>query len=204
MRVCVVLLGLLLFPAPVLAIGFERCTKEQIGFATAAVHGAREIALASAAAVGDTPQFARWFGTFQPDAADSVRAGMKAVDRALRRDDLRLICLLPGLDGCATDTYANVLADQPYRVNLCSAFFAQPSMQGIVPGSGEFDNVTREGTIIHEISHFEVVSGTEDHCYTRSVCPGMARTDPNLAIENADSFQYFAEDVVLTRQGRFD
>lgn len=204
MRLILPTMMALLCPAPLLAMTFERCDKAQIAYATAAVEGARDLALIAGAAVGDTPIFARWFGTFTPAHAEQVRTGMKAVNRALRADQLHLVCPAVGLDGCDIDIFANVMSDEPYRINLCSAFFSLPTMTGVVPTSSAFDSGTREGTIIHEVSHFDVVAGTEDHWYTRTDCAENAKSDPRLAIENADSFQYYSEDVLLTRQGRID
>jgi peptidyl-Lys metalloendopeptidase len=48
---------------------------------------------------------------------------------------------------------------------------------------------------VHEISHFLRVARTDDHCYSRPVCQQMAREDAARAIDNADSYQYFTEDV---------
>ena len=140
-----------------------------------------------------------------PTAARTPRwcaRGLKAVHRALGLADLHVICPAAQTDGCTIDTYAWVQPDRPYDLNLCAAFFGQPTMLGIVTTSAAFDTGTREGTIIHEVSHFIAVAETDDNCYTRDVCTDMAKTDPLLAIDNADSFQYFAEDVVLARQGR--
>ena len=82
-------------------------------------------------------------------------------------------------------------------INLCPSFFAMPGVAGIVAGGVSFETGTREGTIIHEVSHFEAVAATGDHCYGRSDCAVMARRDPGLAVRNADSYQYFVEDVAL-------
>ena len=54
---------------------------------------------------------------------------------------------------------------------------------------------SREGTLIHEMSHFNVVADTEDWCYGRSTCSAKARGNPTAALGNADSVQYFAEDA---------
>ena len=204
LRLICVLSAFMLLPGAAKALNFDRCEKAQIAYATAAVLGAQELARAAGAAVGDTPTYQRWFGAFSATNAEKVRAGLKAVDRALGRDDITLVCPAPGENGCAFDTYANVMPNRPYSVNLCVAFFTQPTMGGVVPTSPAFDSGTREGTIIHEVSHFDIVAGTEDHCYTRSICSLFAKANPGLAINNADSLQYFAEDVVLGAQGRLD
>jgi peptidyl-Lys metalloendopeptidase len=186
------------------AAQFQRCGKAEISFATDALVEARILAMTAAAAAGDTPDFAHWFGPYSPSRGETLRAGLKAIDRALRDPELTLVCPAPGEDGCSFGTYANVFPDRPYVINLCASFFGQPTMAGVRTASAAFDSGTREGTLIHEVSHFLVVAGTDDHCYGREVCAEMSKTAPDLALRNADSFQYFAEDVVLRREGRLD
>lgn len=196
-----VLSVLLAFAAsPGAAMSFERCSKVEIAYATAAVDGAREVIMRASARVGETAEYLRWFGDWHPVRAETVRANLKSVDNALDSNDLVLVCPNVGEDGCALGTYANVLPDRPYRVNLCAAFFQMPTMQGIVASSMAFDTGTREGTIIHEVSHFLRTAATDDHCYTRTDCSRMAEIDPVAAIDNADSYQYFAEDVLFAWQ----
>jgi hypothetical protein len=48
------------------------------------------------------------------------------------------------------------------------------------------------GIIIHELSHFQDVGNTEDHGYDED-CVGMAKDEPEKALFNADSFQFFIE-----------
>ena len=193
---------LMVLGLPAAAMQFERCTKSEIAFASAAVDGARDVITRAAGHVGPTPEYERWFGPFRADLGEEVRAGLKAVDRALESEDLVLICPNTGEDGCDAGTYANVWPDDPFRVNLCSAFFGQPTMEGILSTSMAFDTGTREGTIIHEVSHFIRAAGTDDICYTRTDCSEMARTDSESAVRNADSFQYFAEDVVFAMRAQ--
>jgi len=50
---------------------------------------------------------------------------------------------------------------------------------------------TTVGTTIHELSH--LVAGTEDYAYGRDGCETLAKTSPDRAIKNADSYQYFCE-----------
>lgn len=193
---------LLISPAVLAAQTFENCDKAQIAYAQAAADGAAVLAQSAAAAVADTPEFHRWFGRYDPDSAEAVRMGLKAIHVAALREEVRLVCPELGDDGCDFGTYANVWPDEPYVINLCHAFFGQPTMAGVVTTSHVFESGTREGTIIHELSHFTILAGTDDHCYGREVCTAMARTQPDLGRDNADSYQYFSEDVVLARQGR--
>ena len=189
---------ILLQTLPVAAQTFENCNKSQIAYATEALEGAEAIVVRAAALVGDTPEYAVWFGRFSKGNAEHVRATLKAIGAALRSDRLKAVCPRIGEEDCTVSTYANVWPDSPYVVNLCPAFFRMPSMIGVVRTSSAFDSGTREGTIIHEVSHFEVVGGTDDNCYGREVCSEMARTDVSAAIDNADSYQYYAEDITFT------
>lgn len=53
--------------------------------------------------------------------------------------------------------------------------------------------MAQSGTLIHESSHFTSNGGTDDHTYGQSSCKSLAISDPNSAIDNADSHEYFAE-----------
>ncbi len=190
-------LWLLLQALPAAAQSFENCNKTQIAYATEALDGAEAIVVRAAALVGDTPEYATWFGVYSKANAEHVRRTLKSIGAALRSDQLKAVCPRIGEEDCSVSTYANVWPDSPYVVNLCPSFFRMPSMIGVVRTSSAFDSGTREGTIIHEVSHFEVVGGTDDNCYGREVCSDMARTDIAAAIDNADSYQYYAEDITF-------
>ena len=68
-------------------------------------------------------------------------------------------------------------------------------MSGLRPGAETSNNGTREGTIIHEISHFNIVGRTEDNCYSREYCAEMATGNAYAVVRNADSYQYYTEDI---------
>jgi peptidyl-Lys metalloendopeptidase len=191
------LLVLLWLPGLAAAATFERCTKAQIAQAADALDGARALTVAAAGAVADTPEFGRWFGRWDADRAADVRETYLAIDAVLGAEALHVVCPPVGLDGCTVSVFANVWAHEAFRVNLCPAFFGMPGIAGVVEGSFVFETGTREGTIIHEVSHFDAVAATSDHCYGRTDCTVMARRDPDRAVRNADSFQYFAEDLAL-------
>ncbi|ELU38680.1 hypothetical protein AG1IA_07291 [Rhizoctonia solani AG-1 IA] len=53
---------------------------------------------------------------------------------------------------------------------------------------------SKAGTIIHELSHF---TGTVDHVYGEVGSLDLARSSPSLAIGNADSHMYFAENSAM-------
>lgn len=172
------------------------CSPAQGAIVRAALDQAKSLTITAAAAVDDTPEYARWFGTYSDRKAETVRATLKAVVRAIRTGGVSLQCDSLRDQGCGVDEYAWVYAHEPYQIYLCPAFFDMPPLAALRPGTRASDNGTREGTLIHELSHFRSAGGTKDHCYARRDCARMAQTDPARAIENADSYQYFIEDVI--------
>ncbi|SHJ21078.1 M35 family metallo-endopeptidase [Wenxinia saemankumensis] len=182
-------------PAPARAVTYETCTKAEQAEIAAAASGAMEMAQAAAAAVRDDDTFARWFGRYSDRNAETVRRNLKAVHDAISLDEINVRCINEGFEGCKDGTYAYVFREEHYHVHLCPSFRLLPAMFDFDAADPRMENGTREGTIIHELSHFVVIAGTDDHCYARGPCSDMARRDPFSAIRNADSYQYFAEDV---------
>ena len=175
---------------------FENCSKPDQKLADAAIGGSLELAQRAAAAVGNTDQYLAWFGAFNRNRQEVVRANLKSIHAELRADEVKAICLGPQDVDCKDGTYAYILYDRPRVIHLCPSFFTMPSMEDARSGAGDLENGTREGTIIHEMSHFPFTANTGDECYSRTDCGNMAR-DAERAITNADSYQYFAEDVLL-------
>lgn len=54
-------------------------------------------------------------------------------------------------------------------------------------------HVLQGGTLVHESSHFTQNAGTGDHVYGQDGCKSLAISDPDSAVDNADSHEYFAE-----------
>ena len=74
---------------------------------------------------------------------------------------------------------------QPYKIYLCGAFWSAP-----LTGTD-----SRAGTLVHEMSHFNVVAGTDDWAYGQTAAKALAISDPVKAVDNADSHEYFAENT---------
>lgn len=175
---------------------FERCTKVEIEVIQAAIDGAEVLALNAAGAVGDTDVYRRWFGPYSPRNGEQVRNALKAINDALSESVVHARCGNLDEEGCkGGETYAWVYRTEPFRINLCPNFFEMPVMFEYDSTDSRMENGTREGTIIHELSHFGVVADTDDICYSRGFCSDLARRSPGEAIRNADSYQYFAEDI---------
>lgn len=71
-----------------------------------------------------------------------------------------------------------------HKIYLCGKFWLSPQEDG-------WD--TKWGVVLHELSHFDDIRGTEDHTYGLSSCRTLAATNPSYAIDNADNYEYFAE-----------
>jgi peptidyl-Lys metalloendopeptidase len=78
-----------------------------------------------------------------------------------------------------------VYPSQPYTIYVCKAFWSAP-MTG---------TDSKAGTLVHEMSHFTVVAGTDDWVYGQAGAASLATSDPAKAIDNADSHEYFGENT---------
>lgn len=176
---------------------FANCEKVEIAAIEAAITGAHDLALQAAVQIGETPEYIRWFGGYSRRNAEVLRRNFKSVYSAIRTQPITGQCLNSWESSCKGGTYAFINRARPFYINFCPPFFRLPTMIGVSPTDSAMENGTQEGTIIHELSHFEETANTDDLCYSRSECMEMARTDPVGALRNADTYQYFAEDVIL-------
>lgn len=120
-----------------------------------------------------------WFGTYSSTRWNTVKSNFVAIKDAIDNKPLVFDC------SCNDNYYAYVYPTQPYKVYLCNAYWAAPT-------SG---TDSKGGTIIHELSHFNVVAGTDDIVYGQSGAKNLADRNPKRAIKNADSHEYFAENT---------
>jgi peptidyl-Lys metalloendopeptidase len=119
-----------------------------------------------------------WFGTYTSSRYATVRTHFTNLKSALSSQPYTFDC------SCTdSGTYAYVYPTQPYRVYLCGAFWSAPNT----------GTDSRAGTLVHESSHFNVVAGTDDWAYGQTAAHNLANSNPNHAIDNADSHEYFAE-----------
>jgi hypothetical protein len=87
--------------------------------------------------------------------------------------------------GCNESYYAYVYPNQPYKIYVCKAFWSAPLL----------GTDSKGGTLVHEMSHFTVVAGTDDLAYGQSAAGQLAVSDPVKAVNNADSHEYFGENT---------
>ncbi len=184
------------FAAPVLA-DYRNCNAQQ----QSDIEKARVNAFdaLSAATVQITPQngaYRTWFGRWNAVDAKFVRATISALKNHIRTSKITFVCESRGSGSCEGGTYAFVYPNDSGTIYLCPPYFELPSLSDAT-FLEVFNSGTRGGTIIHEMSHYDEVGDTADHCYNRDSCGDFARISPNRAAHNADSFQYFAEDTYL-------
>jgi peptidyl-Lys metalloendopeptidase len=126
-----------------------------------------------------TARYVEWFGTFTTLRHDIVEANFTAISDAWDNAGVTFDC------GCRQPYYAYVYTNQPYTIYLCKYFW-------LAPLSG---TDSRGGTLIHEMSHFDIVAGTDDIVYGQDGARDLADSNPADAIRNADSHEYFAENT---------
>jgi peptidyl-Lys metalloendopeptidase len=132
---------------------------------------------------GVSDRYTWWFGPSSSSNVNTVRNNFNAITDAFANKAITIDC------GCKKQYYAYVYSNQPYRIYVCRAFWSAP-----LAGTD-----SRGGTLIHEMSHFTVVAGTEDWAYGQSAAHDLALTNPLRAIDNADSHEYFAENTPARR-----
>jgi hypothetical protein len=127
-----------------------------------------------------SPRYNTWFGAYTETRFDQVQSQYQDIGKALAQETIRFDC------GCEeVGVFAYVYPSRPYNIFLCPAFSAAN-----IDGTD-----SRAGTIIHELSHFTILGGTDDHVYGQRGAQALASSDPNRAVGNADSMEYFAENT---------
>jgi peptidyl-Lys metalloendopeptidase len=124
------------------------------------------------------PRYTTWFGAYSSGNYSKIKSNFAAIGDALNNKPLTFNC------GCTSTAYAYVYPTRPYEVFLCKAYWNAPT-------SG---TDSKGGTTIHELSHFDVVAGTDDLAYGQTACKKLA-SNAKRAIKNADSHEYFAENT---------
>jgi peptidyl-Lys metalloendopeptidase len=124
-------------------------------------------------------RYSGWFGAVDATRSSTVAHHFLAIKDAFASKPVTVDC------GCNESYYAYVYPNQPYKIYVCKAFWSAP-MTG---------TDSKGGTLVHEMSHFTVVAGTDDLAYGQSAAGQLAVSDPDKAIQNADSHEYFGENT---------
>ena len=162
--------------------GTGTCSNTQLNKLDSALSAAQGIA-ADAYAYLSGPQnasslrYTEWFGEFSSSRWNTVESNFQAISSALDNAPVEFDC------SCNQNYFAYVYPSQPYKIYLCRAFW-----RAATNGTD-----SKAGTLVHEMSHFNAVAGTDDVTYGQNSCRALADSSPNSAIRNADSHEYFAE-----------
>lgn len=124
-------------------------------------------------------RYATWFGALDAARGAKVSSNFTAIKDAFENKPVKIDC------DCDEPYFAYVYPARPYTVWVCKAFWA-----AAVTGTD-----SRGGTLLHELSHFDVVAATDDHVYGQAGAADLARSAPERAIDNADSHEYFGENT---------
>jgi len=124
-----------------------------------------------------TTRFTTWFGTYTSTRHSTVQSHFSAISGGSFSSFT--------YDCTCTDsgTYAYVFPDDYGHIYLCGAFWNAPTT----------GTDSKGGTLIHECSHFTRNGGTDDYVYGQSGAKSLAISNPDEAVFNADSHEYFAE-----------
>lgn len=168
---------------PVKRANYNGCSPEQEStLATAQVNAQKLVAESLAylrAHTSATTRYTTWFGEYTDARHATVEGHYAALDgRSYAAGAYDCDCK-------EADTWAFTHADTPDEMTLCGLFWTSPPT-----GTN-----SQAGTLVHEATHWDVVAGTGDHEYGQEDCQQLAKDDPDLAIDNADSYEFFSENT---------
>lgn len=158
------------------------CSSTRITALTTAYASARTMASSALSYLTNTtpsgtPRYTTWFGAYTSTRWSTAKSHFTQISSKLSNEVADCTC---------TDSaYAYVYPTQPYKIYLCNAFWSAPNT----------GTDSRAGTLIHEMSHFNVVAATDDNAYGQTACKNLAKSSPTRALDNADSHEYFAENT---------
>jgi peptidyl-Lys metalloendopeptidase len=151
--------------------GFSGCTSSQQSAIKAAVGPGRSLASGAYYAVGNTSRYKTWFGTYTSSRASFVKSSFAKIYNSFGHSWTYNCINKPGV-------YAYVYPSRPYQVWVSTPLFGT--------NTRFFGSV-----LLHEASHWNINGGTNDYAYYGD-CLQLAKTSPDRAIHNADSYRQFA------------
>jgi peptidyl-Lys metalloendopeptidase len=180
---------------PRVSLSFDQCSPDQINALTdahdratqLAAYGSFELFL-GALSGKPNPPYLTWFGAYDKTRYDQVSNNFNVIYGVLAHEQsLRIICADRNEDNCypLSNVAAFVYPAFAYDVYVCPLYWTLP------PAGTD----SQADTLVHEVSHFDVVAKTSDFAYGTGSCLWLATNDPVKAIANADSYAYFSDAV---------
>jgi len=170
-------------PPPPGGNSFNACTVDRQSLLVSARNQAKAYATNAASYLNGNNQglrYTTWFGVFNAGRHDTVTDNFNAISSAMNDAGITFDCTCK-----QKNVYAYVYSNEEYNIYLCGAFWSAP-----LSGTD-----SKAGTLIHEMSHFDVVAGTDDVIYGQTGAKNLAISNPDDAIRNADNHEYFAENT---------
>jgi peptidyl-Lys metalloendopeptidase len=164
------------------SLSFNKCTASQSATITTALDAGLTMVTDGGNYLGagkTGSRYTHWFGSNDATRYATVKAHFVALKDAFANKPVTVDC------GCKKTYYAYVFPNQPYTIYVCKAFWSAP-MTG---------TDSKGGTLVHEMSHFTAVAGTDDWVYGQAGAASLAVSDPAKAIDNADTHEYFGENT---------
>lgn len=127
-----------------------------------------------------------WYGVFDQGRYNEVTGDYNNISGNLLSNTVTYN--LTG-DGCASDDFAYTHKGDD-TVWLCDLY----------KSADQIGIDCKFGTLVHEWSH--AVDSTDDNAYGEAACQKLANDDPQKAVDNADSHEYFAENNTLSNYGK--
>lgn len=164
-------------------LSYSKCTTTQASQVAQAVSVATSYAGGALTYLGGSPsatqRYTTWFGSYSSSGWSTAKSHFTSIADAFNTKPITVDC------GCKQNYYAYVYPTKPYVIYVCKVFWQAP-----LSGTD-----SKGGTLVHEMSHFNVTAGTDDWAYGQSAAKSLAISNPTNALDNADSHEYFAENT---------
>jgi len=130
--------------------------------------------------------FRKWFGNYTQEKREKILDIMRGIMQEKICKTYHISQNHPIPTG--NDVYAYIITSRNYdrAIYLKNLFYTLP----------EYGLNSQYGTFIHELSHG--YGDTEDHRYGFQDCLRLAITRPDLAVENADNYQFYIEEKIFS------
>ncbi|KAI0676265.1 hypothetical protein C8Q78DRAFT_1073095 [Trametes maxima] len=171
--------------------GYEPLILKAVEFARTYLDDA--VAALAADPGGTSERYRRWFGESDAERYAVVRDHFARVRAGSTWDAWTYRCEPVDDADCLSGDgrFANAYVDKDVFgvIHICEGFFDRPLLGGHSMAS----------IMVHEATHFDALGGeaggTDDFEYGTAACAQYARDDPDLAVFNAASYEFFASDA---------
>jgi peptidyl-Lys metalloendopeptidase len=163
-----------------------QCNSQQAPLVTNAIPKAKSASATVLSYMNDhcDETYVKWMGAYQGSSRwEAVTQGYGKINDKLSGSGFSCNCSPPSCSSSSVFAYVYP-TDSTFTIYLCGAFWR---------ASTQITTDSQPGTLVHEMSHFRAIVGTQDYVYGQAAAQNLAKTNPAKAAMNADNFEYFAE-----------